>query len=61
MKPRGWRLYASEVRKVPPFEGLEDGVFELYWAEFNPDDIVPPNLKALKLNGEKYVRKTIWS
>ena len=24
-----------------PFEGLEDGVaFELYWAEFNHDDIV---------------------
>ena len=27
--------------KVHQFEGLEDGVaFELYWAEFNHDDIV---------------------
>ena len=31
MKPRGWRLYASEARA--PFEGLEDGVFELYWVD----------------------------
>ena len=29
--------------KVHQFEGLEDGVaFELYWAEFNHDDIVRP-------------------
>ena len=27
--------------KIHQFEGLEDGVaFELYWAEFNHDDIV---------------------
>ena len=27
--------------KIPTFEGIEDGVaFELYWAEFNHDDIV---------------------
>jgi mannose-6-phosphate isomerase-like protein (cupin superfamily) len=39
-------LSASQFTQVKPglvhqFEGLEDGVaFELYWAEFNHDDIV---------------------
>ena len=39
-------LEAGDVTQVKPgkihqFEGLEDGVaFELYWAEFNHDDIV---------------------
>jgi len=38
-------LYAGDFTQVKPgkfhqFEGLEDGVaFELYWAEFNHDDI----------------------
>jgi hypothetical protein len=39
-------LSAGQFTQVKPglvhqFEGLEDGVaFELYWAEFNHDDIV---------------------
>jgi quercetin dioxygenase-like cupin family protein len=39
-------LEAGDFTQVKPgkyhqFEGLEDGVaFELYWAEFNHDDIV---------------------
>lgn len=54
MKVRVWRdnsidettLLAGEYMKVPPrvwhqFEGIEDGVaFEIYWAEFDGDDIV---------------------
>ena len=34
-------FYVVKPGKIHQFEGLEDGVaFELYWAEFNHDDIV---------------------
>ena len=39
--------FTSEVRQGPTFEGLEDGVFELYWAEFNPTTLFRPTA-ALK-------------
>ena len=39
------KLFLKCTHKKPrqyPLEGLEDGVaFELYWAEFDPNDIVP--------------------
>ena len=34
-------LHKVKPGKIHQFEGLEDGVaFELYWAEFNHNDIV---------------------
>ena len=38
--------------KIHQFEGLEDGVaFELYWAEFNHDDIVRRTVGTKVKNG----------
>jgi len=40
--------------KVHQFEGLEDGVaFELYWAEFNHDDIVRRTIGTQVTKGGK--------